>query len=131
MPARSAPALQNGQSRVGVDSLETDMERLSALLIQLAQGGWNEIKVKKLAEGFASLGTESHFIWLALQTLNNHSLKPRFKESFAFALRDQLEISRFTEHSQIVDFLDKLMRQRRSKITNPTKWKDCGLPSLP
>jgi hypothetical protein len=116
---------------LGEDGSETDMERLSAVLIQLAQGGWNEIKARKLAERLASLGTEPYRIRLALQTIRNHSLRARSKESFAFALRDQLEPSRFNDHSQVVDFLDELMRQRRSKITYSAKWKDCGLPLLP
>jgi hypothetical protein len=113
------------------DNLETDKERLSALVIRVAQGDWGEVEARELAREFASLRTEPSKIWLALRTLKYSSLKAQSKESFTFALRDQLEPSQYDYYSRIIDFLGELLRQRRSNLSNSTKWKECGLPELP
>jgi hypothetical protein len=112
------------------NDLETDNHRFSAFLIRLAEGSWDESEAKKLAQGFTSLRDKSDHLWMGFEMLDNHSRKTQAKESFGLALLDQLDPSRFDDHSHAIAFLDKLMRQRRSKITNAAKWKECGLPLL-
>lgn len=116
---------------ISESNVETDNERLSALLIQLVQGNWGEAEAKNLANEFAILNTKLDGIWMAARILKVNSLKALDKEKFALALREQLQHVRSNELLWFVGFLEELMRQRKSNITNSTKWKECGLPSLP
>jgi hypothetical protein len=112
------------------NNLKSEKEWLPALLIRLTQGNWDETEARNLAKEFAKPGTKPNRIWFALRALNVPSLKAQAIESFVFALRDQLNPSQYNDYSQVVNFLEELMRQRRSNISDDAKWKECGLPAL-